>query len=121
MLQLFWSNDVFTFMFQIPIQGDILEFLLDKFACDRDSQFHGMTNYENMINYFSDVRKLSEKSRNPPESVFGGEENMEHDFVTRLNNKKDRLIKNSKHDDIMKRDVKYDSDSSVPSSFRTDR
>ena len=30
-------------------------------------------------------------------------------------------MKNSKHDDVLKRDVKYDSDSSIPSSFRTDR
>ena len=108
-------------IFQIPIEGTILEFLLTKFSCEKESQFHGMTNYENMINYFSDIRRMAEKSRNPPTSVFGGSEDAEHEFVTRLNDRKDKMKKSAKPKDILKQDVKYDSDSSVPSSFRSDR
>ena len=80
-----------------------------------------MTNYENMINYFSDIRRTAEKSRNPPTSVFGGSEGAEHESVARLNDRKDEIKKSAKPNYMLKQDVKYDSDSSVPSSFRSDR
>ena len=101
-----------------------MEFLLAKFSCDIESQFRGMTNYENMINYLSDLRRKSEKLEKPLKSVFGGHEDAEHDFVTRLNNRKVKKSAANKRligDIRLKEDVKYDSDSSVPSSFRTDR
>ena len=99
-----------------------MEYLQAKFSCDNDGgQFRGMTNYENMINYFAEIRRRAEKLRNNKnQSIFGGDEDAEHDFNTRLNNRKDKIRKSAKqsvHRDIMK----YDSDSSVPSSFRTDR
>ena len=63
---------------------------------------------------------MAEKSRNPP-SVFGGSEDAEHEFVARFNDRKEKMKKSAKPNDMLKQDVKYDSDSSVPSSFRSDR
>ena len=108
-----------------------MEFLIDKFSCDNESQFPGMTNYENMIRYFSELRKIAEKSHNSSqdESIFGGPEHAEHEFVTKLNNRKEKMGKKGSakqkpgfnNERLLKQEVKYDSDSSVPSSFRTDR
>ena len=67
----------------------MLEFRQAKFCCDNGGQFRGMTNYENMINYLTDIRRLAEKSRNKNQSIFGGSENAEHNFFTRLNTRKD--------------------------------
>ena len=90
-----------------------------------------MTNYENMIHYFSELRKMSEKSQNSSqnESIFGGSEHAEHEFVTRLNNRKEKMSNKGSakqqpilnNERLLNQEVKYDSDSSVPSSFRTDR
>ena len=109
------------FWFQIPIRDNVLEFLQGKFACDSESEFRGMTNYENMMDYFSEVRRKAEKSfQNKNESIFDGQENAEHKFVVELNQRKDKMKKGAKNVNGV-HDVKYDSDSSVPSSFRTDR
>lgn len=119
------------YIFQIPIEEKMLEFLIDKFSCDNQSSFPGMANYENMIHYFSELRKMSEKSQNSSqnESIFGGPEHAEHEFVTRLNSRKEKMVKKAsakhqsgfKNERLLKQEAKYDSDSSVPSSFRTDR
>ena len=108
-----------------------MEFLVEKFSCDNESPFPGMTNYENMIHYFSELRKIAEKSQNSSQndSIFGGPEKVEHEFVARLNNRKEKMSKrasakqkpNFNNERLLKQEVKYDSDSSVPSSFRTDR
>jgi hypothetical protein len=107
-------------LFQIPIKDNVLEFLQEKFACcDNESEFRGMTNYENMMDYFSDIRRRAEKSsQNKNKSVFGGQGSAEHEFVVQLNQRKNKMKKSNK---TVQYDVKYDSDSSVPSSFRTDR
>ena len=99
----------------------MLEFLQEKFACDSESEFRGMTNYENMMDYFSEVRRKAEKSfQNKNKSIFDGQENAEHKFVVQLNQRKGKMKKAAKNVNGV-HDVKYDSDSSVPSSFRTDR
>ena len=108
----------------------VLDFLINKFSCDSESRFPGMTNYENMIHYFSELRKIAEKSqKSQNESIFGGPEQVEHEIVTRLNNRKEKMNKKGSakpkpglnNERLLKQEVKYDSDSSVPSSFRTDR
>ena len=108
----------------------VLDFLINKFSGDSESRFPGMTNYENMVHYFSELRKIAEKSqKSQNESIFGGPEQVEHEIVTRLNNRKEKMNKKGSakpkpglnNERLLKQEVKYDSDSSVPSSFRTDR
>ena len=96
----------------------MLEYLQAKFSCDNDGgQFRGMTNYENMINYFTEIRRWAEKLRNNKnQSILGCDEDAEHFKITRLNNKKEKIRKS-----VYRDAMKYDSDSSIPSSFRTDR
>ena len=80
------------FLFQISIRDNVLEFLQEKFACDSQSEFRGMTNYENMMDYFSEVRRKAEKSfQNKNKSFFDGQENAEHKFVVELNQRKSKM------------------------------
>ena len=100
-----------------------MEYLQAKFSCDNDGgQFRGMTNYENMMNYFTEIRRRAEKLRNNKnQSILGVDEDAEHDFkITRLNNRKEKIRKSAEHN-VHCDAVKYDSDSSIPSSFSTDR
>ena len=85
----------------------MLEYLQAKFSCDNDGgQFRGMTNYENMINYLTEIRRWAEKLRNKNQSILGCDEDAEHDFkITRLNNLKSTLHMKTinfidKHNDI---------------------
>ena len=101
------------------MKDNVLQFLQTKFACDNDGKFPGMTNYEELISYFAEVRQLASASRKQTSnSVFGGDENAEHEIVTQMNTKKDKIMKKQQFSLL---EMKYDSDSSVPSSFKTER
>ena len=78
-----------------------------------------MTNYEELISYLTELRQLaSDSKKQTSNSVFGGDEKAEHEIVTWMNSKKDKMMKKQQ---VNLQEMKYDSDSSVPSSFKTER
>ena len=54
--------ETFLEKFNIPLQG-VLDHLQRRFA---DEKFEGMTNYENLIRYFNDIKAKTEQTKPHP-------------------------------------------------------
>ena len=59
-----WPDQIETFLekFNIPLQG-VLDHLQRRFA---DEKFEGMTNYENLVKYFNDIKAKTEQTKPHP-------------------------------------------------------
>ena len=54
--------ETFLEKFNIPLQG-VLDHLQRRFA---DEKFEGMTNYENLVKYFNDIKAKTEQTKPHP-------------------------------------------------------